>query len=516
MMQGKVPKSTISRLCWTILSVLFFILVNGYYVNCGDQEEHLPYVYKLLHPQLYQGDYLVPYQITHFTVRYFFAHLIAFFGKWFEVTDVVLFFYCLCLGVFSYITGKLAVKISRNESAFVVAQIFALTLFNNWTTGGNSIMDVQLTCTVFAATFGALSFYSGFRHRHWMMALFAGLASLFQVLVGLQVFLIVMFVMIGYDKTVFRLKNLVVTVGIYFLTAAPMLLPIFYHQFLSKQLYDFRLYDYILFDFRNAHHYIPAAFPLKDYLKISLIFLTAISILALGFYKEFRKFYSWMSLIIISGALIYAVVFGYYGVAAVGKLQWFKSTVWLSWASAIVISARICSFKMIDSIWNRFSAQGSLVALFFILVCSGFMLIGRNMHPSLAHRYNFNGDPISDYQKMHVYIRNNTPVDCCVLSTPDDDGFLCEAQRPTPVAWKGIIHEPWFMMNWYTEFRTAYGNGNSLSEATLNYRLIPDSLINLRIKPDLRVVDLSVKGPEIADSLILHREGNLVLLRFSQ
>ena len=60
------------RLLVSVLFATIFILVHGYQFNNGDQEEHLPYVYKLIDSNLYQNDYLVPLQTSQFSIRFYF------------------------------------------------------------------------------------------------------------------------------------------------------------------------------------------------------------------------------------------------------------------------------------------------------------------------------------------------------------------------------------------------------------------------------------------------------------
>ena len=52
--------STRHRILIAVGFALAFIAVYGYQFNNGDQEEHLPYVYKLLDSSLYPNDYLIP------------------------------------------------------------------------------------------------------------------------------------------------------------------------------------------------------------------------------------------------------------------------------------------------------------------------------------------------------------------------------------------------------------------------------------------------------------------------
>ncbi len=506
------------RLAWSALIALLFILVKGYSFNGGDQEEHLPFVYKLLDPQLYPSDYLVPFQVSYFTVRYFYAHLIAFCTNWFPVSGVVLFLHFTLLMIFTASTGALAARIARSELAFVLAPSLALLIFNDWTTGGNSIMDYQLTSSVFAMAFGAVGARMAYLRKFNPMAFFAGLAALFQVLIGLQLFLILLVLVAGINRRAFPLKDASKSVAVFLLTASPMLLPVFRQQLFSEFNYDHDLYNFILFEFRNAHHYIPSAFPNGDYIRTILISGGASLILLLGFFNEFRRYFFWLAGVVIAGAAVYYLGFEVLGYAAIGKLQWFKSTAWLSWAASIVLAAYLTSFRFAFKAESILTTYGTALPLAIMLPVLLFVNSGDFIHPKVAQRYQFSGKPVTDLQKMHVWIRENTAVEKTFVIPPDDDRFLCEAQRSVPVAWKGIIHEPWFLIPWYRSFKMVYGNAPldavMPEYAVAVYRSRPDSLIQLLVKPDFRLMDLSIPGPALPDSQVVHREGNMVLLRF--
>jgi hypothetical protein len=58
---------------------------------------------------------------------------------------------------------------------------------------------------------------------------------------------------------------------------------------------------------------------------------------------------------------------------------------------------------------------------------------------------------------MHFWIEENTEKDVSVLVSPDDNAFPNQAKRSMPIHFQAIIHEPFFMLPWYEDFKEIYG-----------------------------------------------------------
>ena len=63
----------------------------------------------------------------------------------------------------------------------------------------------------------------------------------------------------------------------------------------------------------------------------------------------------------------------------------------------------------------------------------------------------------SNLEKMHFWIEENTEKDISVLISPDNNAFPCQAKRSIPVHFQAIVHEPFFMLPWYEDFKDVYG-----------------------------------------------------------
>ena len=138
-------------------------------------------------------------------------------------------------------------------------------------------------------------------------------------------------------------------------------------------------------------------------------------------------------------------------------------------------------------------------------------------------RYQIGNYPKSDLSKMHFWIAANTPKECVILPLPDDDSFLCEAQRSIPVGYKAIIHEPFFLLPWYKNFYSIYGvgllpgniNQHVIERAKLLYSSRPDSVIDSPININFRIWDASLTSRNmIHEKIIIHQEGKYLLCKF--
>lgn len=510
------------RLGWTVLIGLLFIAVYGYTFNSGDQEEHLPYVYKLLHHELYQHDYIVPFQVTNFTVRFYFAWLLYGFGYFLPMPLTVITFYFICLGTMIYFTGRIAEEGSGWKNAFIIGPLIIFLLLNSFTISANSIFDNQLTCSCFASALSITAIFMCMKNRYYLASAVAGIASLFQVLIGLHVAILLMLI-IALSMNDQKYKKVFFSFLTYLIFSSAMLVPIILRQFAGIPIADVKLYNDILFKFRNAHHYLPSYFPLKDYLKTIFCWIL-ILLFSLICKTKWNKMVVSLMLFVTIGCLFYWVGFEKLNFTSLGKLQWFKTTGWITLLGIIPITKYLSkviwfnrlSDKIISAL--RITIWPVSILLFVALSNSSFIPIEK-----LQIRYQMGNYLKSDLSKMHFWIATNTPKDCVILPLPDDDSFLCEAQRSIPVGYKAIIHEPFFLLPWYKNFYSIYGvgllpgniNQHVIERTKLLYPNRPDSVIVCPININFRIWDISLTSRNmIQDKIIIHQEGIYLLCKF--
>lgn len=516
MIQVNVRK--LERLLLSGAFALLFILINGYQFNNGDQEEHLPYVYKLLNPSLYPNDYLVPKQISEFTVRYYFAHLLEIGGKFIKMDLLVFLIYFLCISITGYAISAIAEKKCNGSLAWRIAP-FLIILVNGCTIGGNSILDVQLTCSLLAIAFCSIGLVYNEKDQPISAALFCGLAALFQFLIGIQLFILIMTLLL-FPFIKGNLQKIFKATLIFMLVSAPMLFPLFKQQFGASNDGNEPFYHSILFLFRNPNHYVPSCFPLKDVIKT----ITWWSIILFSVYRARKSDSTSIPQLLfwtILGCAIYSLNFYFIGVAEITKLQWFKATIWptLLGTTAVAgfLSNSVGEKLMLRKDYNFFWIFICTVSLVTILNSKYFPI------EKYSHRYKIGNYSPSALERMHSWIRNNTSLNAVILPLPNDDSFLCEAQRSIPVGYKAIIHEKHFMLDWYQKMGDIYGvqmndslcNENVILRATNLYSSRPDSAIHSTIPIDFRIIDRSTTALLPIDSgIIIHQEGPYLLLKF--
>lgn len=501
---------------WSMFYSLLFLFVYGYKFNCSDLEEHLPAVYKMLNPHLYQGDYVTEFLASNFSVRYFYNHTLYYPGLVFSLSTVAFTLMLMLLTVFTYYIQKTSFVIFKNHITASITPFIAIILLNKITIGGNTVSDNMLTCTVFANTLCMAAFYYGLSSRLRIAALCCGLATWYQPLIGLQVFLLLMLMHSVINK--FRLKEIGITITFYFLSASPMLLPLFNRQFFAESATPDMLFYYVLYVFRNPHHYLPSFFPVADYIKSGILFLIS----GLLFFRFPTKYNRQIMVIIsgiVAGMIFYYLIFDAGGMMIVGKLQWYKTSVWFTFFCSFYIAHFIAQQNLIQKILQFKCVTASIITLSIVIF---YLITHASLLPleKLKTRYTIGQFKKTDLMLMHEWIRENTPVTTKILSFPDDDSFLCEAQRPTPVAWKAIIHEPWFLKSWYYTFTTDFNLDRKIEWKNINQREKASvAFLNINHKPadaSYTMILLNAnKLPEQGKGKIIHRQGEYTLWQWN-
>ncbi len=221
-----------SKRSWLValLTAIIFTLVKGYTFNCGDQEEHLPQVYQMINPALYPNDYFMTAYHQTFSVRFFFVWLIYLFHFILPISITCFLLHLLCITVVAWVIGQMVLFFKSTQLFVDCSAFIALVVFNEFIIGGNALVTTQLTGGGMAVALSALAFYFMLHKRWYSVAIFAGLASLFQVLVGLQVMLLTGLIFLIRRKFDTNNQSPVKFLITYLLIAGAMLFPIVYLQ----------------------------------------------------------------------------------------------------------------------------------------------------------------------------------------------------------------------------------------------------------------------------------------------
>jgi hypothetical protein len=472
-LESIVRKKTLIPIGFSLLA----LLVYGYQFNNGDQEEFLPYVYRILNPGLYPGDTLVDFQLQHFNIRFFFAYLLAGGGAVFGVDGWTFILQFTCLFFISRSLTEMASRRSPWNISLYLPSFFLL-VFYSLPVGGNTLFDIQLTPTMPALAVGCYALERFDLRRYQPAMILCGIASCFQLLIGLHLMLLMLIIVVA-DRNALSLKLKLKLPFLYLLTASPMLVPMVYRQFLMPVVYQKDVYFDILFLFRNAHHYSPFHFPVTSYLKAVGFIAVMVFVFLRQTIEKNGKAPQLMAWVIL-GCIVYTIGFEEFKMETIAKTQWFKSTIWMVLYSIPVLSA----FSS-DSI--RINIQPGYGKLLFLYVVVIFLLFNSSVLPleKTAHRYKLGNYKKGDLQLLHEWINKHLPDSAIVLSFPSDDALRCETLRSTPVTFKAIVHEPEYMIGWYRLINTYY-RLDRFHANTLNDKItLGDQLYHQKTVPGL-------------------------------
>lgn len=501
---------------WSFFYAFLFLAVYGYYFNSSDLEEHLPFVYKLQNPTLYPGDYVTGYLFNIFSVRYYYAHTLFILSHLIPLPQLCFGIMIAALAVFSYYYMNLSYLIFKDELTALITPLTGLIFLNKITVGGNFVFDNMLTCSVFASALCMAALFYFFNEKLKTGMLLCGIATLYQPLIGIQVMMLMLITSFFLHR--FNFRELIFGLLSYLVVAAFMLIPLFKRQFADTSSPADYYFYYILYVFRNPHHYIPSFFAAGDYIKnFFLILVTAI----LFFRKPTPYNRHLMILItcIIAGMFFYYLLFEKANMMVLGKLQWFKTSVWLTLFCGIYIAHFIAQQKFMQSVLPQtfLTYMAIILTVFLILAITHSSLLP---FKKLQSRYQVGDYVKSDLTLMHEWIKDSIPEDKIILSFPQDDSFLCEAQHPTPVAWKAIIHEPWFLKKWHHDFVTLYHIQQPVEWIKSDQKQLAEEGYNhFYSKQLMSAYHIAYRLDDITQSKVInhysvvHQQGNYVLWR---
>jgi len=418
-----------------LIIAIAYIICNGYLFNTGDQAEHLPQVYQKLNPSLYPNDFFLNYYNQTFTVRYYFTYLVYTFSLVFGVKASCFIIYFICL--YASIAGlfELANYFYNQELKSWLLVISYLFLFRHFTVGGNYFQDDMLVGSSLAEAFCVWAFVFAFNNKFFLSGLLCGCAALFQPLIGLQVAGIIGLVLLV-NLLIVKHYNIsyknILTFGLAFTTISLFIfVPVFLTQLNSNQINQMEA-NKILFEYRGALHYLPQLFPLIEYVYTSFFVFTSLVTLYYFTIKDKNLFFTIIT-IIVSLCILFAIILYLNPTNNLGKIQWFKTTVWLG---------LFCSILCVNLIPNKLIKTGSYLSILTILS----YLIFNYLILKEPNNTQINNQSIST--QTHEWIKQNTPTTALFLAPPNDYSFNCEAQRGTPVNYKAIVHETNYLISW--------------------------------------------------------------------
>lgn len=441
------------QVSYSLFLALLFLFINGYQFNSGDMCEHLPPIYQLQDPELYKNDFFMTHFNQTFTVRQYYVWFVYALSLVIPIQILCfgLVIVCLFLTIFCWININL--HFSTSIVAAVLSPILIFFVFYKFTIGGNMIQYNMLTCSVLAKSLASLGLLFYLKNRYYYAFLILGIVTLFQVLVGFQLFIILIIISCFNLQTI-GTKKLIFSACIYGVIATFILVPLAWRQLFANVNYDQKAYQLLMFKIINPHHFLPSSFPLIDYTKYC--FIVILGIFLGNKSTRFSKHSFFVQFLIIQFILFtaYIICVQYFDMYTTARFQWAKTTIWVTAFSCIFISI-YCAERFLKYKINQTKiTTGSFIGSFLIII----LITNANSIPidKFKSRYIIGNYVKTDLTKMHEWIYANTYKNAVFLTFPEDINFGCEAKRSTCASPYAMIHEPFYAFDWYKTMQFYY------------------------------------------------------------
>ena len=426
-----VYKSSVHKtnpLYLVIASIFIYFMLyqyHGFQVFGSDTIETVPYAMWLNDSSIFANDFHQSHlRATDINERITSVYLLHFFGNNIEWGSRILHFFFtvfLCGGMIRF--ADLFIK---HFTLSVVAVFITLFALYNINIGGNELYYNMFVPSLAAKSIAIWALVQAYAKRYLLAGLMLGAASIFQPLVGLQLFVVVLPIVLiisGFSKDSLKF------VTTYTITGGLFVLVILWAQGPNVES-TASFYDIV--KFRIAHHFFPAYFP-----KSHILILGGLYILAVISYARKNKFLGLFFGVAIAGIIVYTL-----GVSlkidTILSSQFMKINIWLKFFAVISITAFIKS--QLESRHHMYLG----VALFSISLIIALT------------RFNpvYDADYPSD---LYTWISINTSVDDIMLVPPELNDFKGRTARSTYFDFKAMLHHKPAIFEWYKRFQEVYG-----------------------------------------------------------
>ena len=432
----------------------------GYGFGTSDQDEFLPYLLHLLNPELFNQDWFVQAQISSFGIRTYTVYTIFPFAKLFSPFYAVTILYVVCWFGISAGLYLLAYEMSKNRLVAIASVVVSLVLTPFWTLGGNDLVHSMLVPSMFAWMLGVWALAMYVRNNIIRPALFAGLSTLFQALVGLQLALLIGLLLL-FDlctkKTPGRvfLRKAVLFSGFFAVCASPALIPLIDQQ-LSPSNWsaapDQPSLFYIMAAFRNPHHYLFHSFSEERTFLFGILLGIGTITLVLGQLLKSTLDTRFATGAIVSILIVCAVAYvgtELYPILFVAKLQLFKLTV----VGKIILIIVTCSFithvfpervqRSVERLLfnHPFSVLGILIALYLGLLLTDMDRFTSKIYP-FSHR-------TDEPKQIAFWSQRQTSPNAVFAIPPSWSGFRSHSHRSIVINHKSFPYKDPEIYTWF-------------------------------------------------------------------
>ena len=411
-----------------IAAVLMYVLLylnHGFMTFGSDTIETVPYAIWMIDNTLFNNDFHLSHlRESAVNERLVSVYLLHLFGEnviWGSKILHGIFTIILCAGMI-----RLSDLVIKHFSLSVLVVFLATISLYNINIGSNELYYNMYVPSLAAKSIAVWGLVFAYVERWFFASILLAIATFFQPLVGLQLFLVLTPIALLKNKLNKKFWSYLLTYG---LTAGVFITFILRAQGPNVEaMYSF----FEIVRFRIAHHFFPSYFPLTHVILLGVLYLG-------GMWYFIRKnvFFAYFFGISIVGILVYIL-----GVSLeidiVLSSQWMKINIWLKFFALIGIVAALK--EMIE--------QKHILYLGIAIFLAGFS----------ASIYRFNPKYDKEYPaELYTWISSNVSKTEVVLVPPELNDFKARTGRSSYFDFKAMLHHKPAIYNWYDRFYSIYG-----------------------------------------------------------
>ena len=444
-------KLNVSSILFAVFAWSLLLLRFGYQYGTGDQVELLPYVLYLHDNTLYPHDFFIQgLHAAQPNERTVMAHLLLPFVNHLEVVCLLLQFLTtltLVLGI-----EQLALRFVKNKYTAWLIVLATLIPLNDFTLGNVELYSECFQASALATAIIVWAINLFLDRKYTAASVLMSLASIVQILDGLDVMLLMCFVMLVYvvQKKV-STKQFLSFVGIYAATALVYMALILKAKSGEGTLSNEETFT-VLFQFRHPHHFIFASFS-----KLKTIVFFALSVVGLVYFFKKSKPLFYMIAVGLLGVITYAVITDVLHTIFIANFQFYKVTQWLKLLGVVAAFAYVennlgAYRQFVLPLWLERSKLVAGVAICFtVIICFADKLPYKVPYQLLGLKER------DDAVTICEAIKNNTPKDAVFVQPFDDTALKFYAQRSSYVEFKANVRHKAYVGEWYKRIQQVFG-----------------------------------------------------------
>lgn len=278
-------------------------------------------------------------------------------------------------------------------------------------------------------------------------------------------------------------KNTIIGIGLYLILGGSYIFLLL--KGVNKTGVDDKMF-FEIFEFRNAHHFFPQYFGLKNYIIEISLFLAGIFLM---YRMKYRVLFN-LSLIIAFGLVIYSIGIFIFQSTLVLSTQWFKTTIWLEFFALIAVTSFIENKLNVlkKEYFNKVILSTLLIlsSIFWIAIIYGVPYFQNKPY---QFKYGMN---LTQEEEIGLLAKQNTPKEAVFIYPLEFTGFKFYSERSIYIDFKSVVHRKDVLGNWYDRIKFIYGIDIDTRRARED--LFIKARQNYSIIDKLKIVDLKNKG----------------------